>query len=161
MIGVGNRIRFAIRSRHRGKATTNPARKQRQTLIGGGRSHDRRRGEGLEIRGLEELLADVGPAVGGIGGIKSDGAVVVNETDEACIFHAGLLRANRGPQDSLGKHYAVRELDGVRPIRNASEQKNRLISMSASAERSSEFGELLIQSSFGKTLAESVKHIVG
>jgi hypothetical protein len=84
-------------------------------------SNDRRGGEGLEICGLEELLADVGSAVGRVGGIESDGAVVVDETDEAGIFQAGLLCADRGPQDPLGKCCAVGELDGLRPLGDAVE----------------------------------------
>ena len=72
VVGEGDRVRFAVGSRHGGEATADPARKQRQTLVGRGASDERRGREGLEVGGLEELLADVGSVVGRVGGVERD-----------------------------------------------------------------------------------------
>ena len=76
---------------------------------------------GLEVKDvksvrLEELLADVGAAVGRVGGVVRDRAVVVDEADEARVLHAGRLGAHGRPQHPLGKRGVVVEFDGVGPI---------------------------------------------
>ena len=108
--------RSALRQRH--VAAVDAAGEQRQTLVRRRRTDHRRRGEGPEVCRRQQLLADAGPAVGGVGGVARHRAVVVDEADESRVLHPGLFGGHRRPQDPLGKRYPGREFDGVGALRD-------------------------------------------
>ena len=101
MLGEGHGVGLAVRSRHRGEPTVDPSWEQPEALVGGGPPDERHGGEALEVRGRKQLLADVGSAVGGVGGVIRDRAIVVDEADEAGVLHSRLLGVHGRPQHAL------------------------------------------------------------
>src|ERR1700733_10593810 len=131
MVGEGDGVGLAVRSRHRGVATVYSSGEQGQTLVGRGLPDERPRGEGLEVLGLEQLLTDVGSAVGRVGGVVGDRAVVVDEANETGVLHAGLLGFHRRPQYTLGNRYVAGEFDGIEPRGDRADQGDRTFPVSA------------------------------
>ena len=123
---------------------------------------DHRRGrERPEVRRLQQLLADVGSAVGRIGGVEPDRPVVVDEADEARVLHAGRLGAHRRPQHPLGKRYLVGEFDGVEPLGDGPNQRDRLLRVAAGAHVRLERVELFVEVGSGEPVTECVENVVG
>src|SRR5689334_22141162 len=111
MVGEGDGVGLAVRSRHGGVATVYSSGEQGQTFVGRGLPDEGPGRKGLEVLGFEELLADVGSTVGRVGGVVGNRAVVVDEADEAGILHAGVLSLHRRPQYALGNRYVAWEFD--------------------------------------------------
>ena len=88
-------------------------------------------------------------------------AVVVDEAHEAGVLHACRLGAHRRPQHPLGKRYVVGEFDGVGPLGDGPDQRNRLLRVAAGAQVGLELVELLVEVGSGEPVAERVEDVVG
>ena len=114
-----------------------------------------------EIFRLQQLLADVGSAVGGVAGVERDRPVVVDETDEPCVLHACGLRAHRRIQNTLGKWAVVGEFDAVGPFGDGPDQRNRLGRMATRPSVGLKLVELLVEVGSGEPVAERIEDIIG
>ena len=110
----------------------------------------------------QKLLADVGSAVGRVGRIERDRAVVVDEADEARVLHAGRLGAHRRPQHPFGKRYVVGEFDGIGPLGDGPDQRNRLARACPRVLRWVwSCVELFVEVGSGEPLTERIEDVVG
>ena len=101
------------------------------------------------------------PLVGRVRRIERDRPVVVDEADEARVLHAGRLGAHRRIQDTLGKRYFVREYDGIGPLGDGPNQRDRLPRVATGAQVCLELVQLFVEVGSGEPVAERVENVVG
>ena len=100
-------------------------------------------------------------AVGSVGGVEGDRAVVVDEADEARVLHAYRLGFHRRPQHTLGKGNVAGEFDGVGPRGDAADQRDRVLRMATGAQVGLKIVESLVEVGSGETVTECVENVVG
>ena len=96
-----------------GVAPMDAAGKQCHPLVLHGAPIERERAKMQEIRGLEQLRQNGAAVIGGVSGVIEDAAIVLDETDEARVFHAVALVRGDGEYDALGDAGRGIEMDFV------------------------------------------------